>query len=1553
MINISVMRFQDHYTANLTCSLFNSTMTISNQLVVPIVLWGNKAPTHCVSAIHLTHDQRTLVTGCNDGRICVWDVSTSDKGLQITPRCLLFGHSAAVLCLTHGSLSSDSTLLVSSSEAGEMSLWDVTDGRCLESVKLQYIHTAIHSYHVSKSNDVRLFCNGYYAEILVMDVLTLDILFTLSSRVNPDWMSAIHVLRPVKSHDDIVVGLSASGYIKVWTITGNEAKNERVYEDESKPIRCLNALKLTCCAFNQRTLLIVCTKYWQVYDAGDFSLLCSADNPRDERWMGGDFLATDRVLIFSDSGKGYMYRLPSNCDGSSEDFHSKSKAMDQPLLYGTLALPNEKRLLCPPVMSFTSARGHSEKILLRGDSNGRVSFWNLPTIADADVKKIISDKVAPCPEHHPKSTISLQEAWDSMSPTPAGILDQMLTPDYPNFKLTASVYLPLQGRLVLGREDGSIIIISATQTVLLQLLYGKHQTYEDWPPHQLLHGHNGRVNCLLYPHLIHNRYDIAHLLSGGVDFSVCLWDIYTGTLLHRFCVHAGEITQLIVPPVNCNNRVLHSICSVASDHSVSLLALKDKKCIMLASRHLFPIQVIKFRPLDDFMIVGCADGSVYVWQMETGHLDRYVQGLPAEEILSACDENIVSSGDRMTNPAIHFLRGLRHRNLAAIRHATQRGLNQLHHPQAHPSPQSAIDGTEMQRSRAQPLMIQGLKTNPKDQDSHVLFFDIEALVVQLLSEEYASLSPGQLEVQGLINPSEQQKYLALSTSPETQKKFSGLLAKVKDTAENAAQKIQAKAESVGFKTTSGEITIRRKDSGESNGSDGKKTRQMNLAETNLTMEIAQLLLSLLHAWGLDSELDRVCENKLGLLRPMRPVCFGLLSRGGHMALILPTYLHTLQSGVQKKPPPPMEGKHVRLVAPAIPPELLLEEERARVFSSRGHWELSTAMTTTHLLAIIALANTLMSMNSATFIPEQERRRKLHRRLSRADSKAVNSQPTSPGTFSAHSQPGTPSSLPDTNRKEDVVQAMMAAEAGAFSSQQAAIKQGWSLLAALHCVLLPDLVKSEKYKTPQVEMLARRWQDRCLEVREAAQALLLAELRRISPKGRKKLVEEWAPYLPNYGEPYPKNANTPQQHPHGVDNANSVAPATNVSTNNANNNEHADHTKDEEHFSEDEETEEHSLEDTSHRRPSSATEGKRKQTTAIVLLGVIGAEYGHEIETSKKSTPDDQKRRSVVEGFGLTNYSLARYTSQALAFLLLVPPSAAFPQHTALRRAAIDLIGRGFTVWQPYLDVSKILLGLLELCCDSDKLVPSMSYGLPLTPAADSCRTARHALSLIALARPATFITTLVKEVARYNTLAQNAQTLNISMHMTVLNRSKPEILRVIEILMDKKQTDVSDLLVEVMDIVIHCLDHTQLKARGLKETFPAICRFYNVTYCSSTRRIAVGAKSGSLAIYELRASKCQNISAHAAAINACSFSPDGKYLASYSNQENKLCFWQTATGLFGLGNAQTRCIRTYNTPLLNEAAKNNPLRMARLQWGANKIVSLITEDHLEYKFSVT
>lgn len=171
-----------------------------------------------------------------------------------------------------------------------------------------------------------------------------------------------------------------------------------------------------------------------------------------------------------------------------------------------------------------------------------------------------------------------------------------------------------------------------------------------------------------------------------------------------------------------------------------------------------------------------------------------------------------------------------------------------------------------------------------------------------------------------------------------------------------------------------------------------------------------------------------------------------------------------------------------------------------------------------------------------------------------------------------------------------------------------------------------------------------------------------------------------------------------------------------------------------------------------------------------MLGVIGAEFGHEIEPSRRKLEELKKnKKSAQDGFTLQNYSLARHTSnlnssevstllmniyyenhskcdqtfsamfstvflilvfgkmlrkningnnknlktvliifnsgKALTFLLQQPPSRKLPAYSPIRRAAIDLIGRGFTVWEPYVEVSAVLLGLLELCIDSDRLVP--------------------------------------------------------------------------------------------------------------------------------------------------------------------------------------------------------------------------------------------------------
>lgn len=347
--------------------------------------------------------------------------------------------------------------------------------------------------------------------------------------------------------------------------------------------------------------------------------------------------------------------------------------------------------------------------------------------------------------------------------------------------------------------------------------------------------------------------------------------------------------------------------------------------------------------------------------------------------------------------------------------------------------------------------------------------------------------------------------------------------------------------------------------------DGNKRIPPRMEATHV-MEVAQLMLSLIHSWGLDPHLDKVCETQLGLLRPMVPISFGVLSKGGYMSLLLPTWQNTIKKETVQNL---LQGTDAQM-SKSLPESLLRQEALTRLFTARLHWELSTTLTSNHLLGMVAMSNTLMSMNMATFIPEQERNRKLHRQAT----------------------------------KTNVAWASEDDHEEVYTEQQAQIKQGWSLLSTHHCFLLPDKVDAmepRNFKRPQVELMARRWQHHCIEIREAAQQLLLGELGRMGKKGRKQLVENWAQYLPLYTHTEPIAQSTQPSTP-GSANPPPVEP--------------------------NEENEEEEEEEVVRQKPSSLAELKRKQSTAVVLLGVIGAEFGQDISIETTTTP---KKTAETQG----------------------------------------------------------------------------------------------------------------------------------------------------------------------------------------------------------------------------------------------------------------------------------------------------------------------------------
>ncbi|XP_074064126.1 WD repeat-containing protein 7 isoform X2 [Macrotis lagotis] len=1429
-------------------------------------------------------DGATIVTGCHDGQICLWDLSLE---LEINPRALLFGHTASITCLSKACASSDRQYVVSASESGEMCLWDVSDGRCIEFTKLACTHTGIQFYQFSVGNqrEGRLLCHGHYPEILVVDATSLEVLYSLVSKISPDWISSMSIIRSHRTQEDTVVAVSVTGILKVWIVTsevGDTQDTEPIFEEESKPIYCQNCQSISFCAFTQRSLLVVCSKYWRVFDAGDYSLLCSGPSENGQTWTGGDFISADKVIIWTENGQIYIYKLPASCLPASDSFRSDvGKAVENlipPVQYGLLDREDKELFICPPVTRFFYGRRECfHKLLIQGDSSGRLCIWNVPDILEKEEAAEGLEMT---------TSICLQEAFGKLTPCPAGIIDQLsLVPNSSEpLKVTASVYIPSHGRLVCGREDGSIIIVPATQTAIVQLLQGEHMLRRGWPPHRTLRGHRNKITCLLYPHQVSSRYDQRYLISGGVDFSVIIWDIFSGEMKHIFCVHGGEITQLLVPPENCSTRVQHCICSVASDHSVGLLSLREKKCIMLASRHLFPIQVIKWRPSDDYLVVGCSDGSVYVWQMDTGALDRCVMGITAVEILNACDEAVPAAVDSLSHPAINLKQAMTRRSLAALKNMAHHKLQTL---ATNLLASEASDKGNLPKYSHNSLMVQAIKTNLTDPDIHVLFFDVEALIIQLLTEEASRPNTA------LISPESLHKASGNADkggSFLTGKRAAVLFQQVKETIkENIKEHLLDDEDE-------DEEILRQKREESDPEYRSSKSKPLTLLEYNLTMDTAKLFMSCLHAWGLNEVLDEVCLDRLGMLKPHCTVSFGLLSRGGHMSLMLPGHNQPICKPLCGKP----EGERKLSATEGV---------------GKGTYGVSRAVTTQHLLSIISLANTLMSMTNATFIGDHMKKGPVRP-----------PRPSTPDFSKMKSSPPTSSIV-----------------------VQGQIKQGWSQLAAMHCVMLPDLLGLDKFRPPLLEMLARRWQDRCLEVREAAQALLLAELRRIEQGGRKETIDAWAPYLPQYMDSVISPGVTAESIQTATASPDALGAETKV--------------QEEEHDLVDDDITAGCLSSglPQMKKISTSYEERRKQATAIVLLGVIGAEFGAEIEPPKLLTRP-RSSSQIPEGFGLTsggsNYSLARHTCKALTFLLLQPPSPKLPPHSTIRRTAIDLIGRGFTVWEPYMDVSAVLMGLLELCADAEKQLANITMGLPLSPAADSARSARHALSLIATARPPAFITTIAKEVHRHTALAANTQSQQ-NIHTTTLARAKGEILRVIEILIEKMPTDVVDLLVEVMDIIMYCLEGSLVKKKGLQECFPAICRFYMVSYYERNHRIAVGARHGSVALYDIRTGKCQTIHGHKGPITAVAFAPDGRYLATYSNSDSHISFWQMNTSLLGsigmLNSApQLRCIKTYQVPPVQPASpgSHNALRLARLIWTSNRNVILMAHDGKEHRFMV-
>jgi WD repeat-containing protein 7 len=184
--------------------------------------------------------------------------------------------------------------------------------------------------------------------------------------------------------------------------------------------------------------------------------------------------------------------------------------------------------------------------------------------------------------------------------------------------------------------------------------------------------------------------------------------------------------------------------------------------------------------------------------------------------------------------------------------------------------------------------------------------------------------------------------------------------------------------------------------------------------------------------------------------------------------------------------------------------------------------------------------------------------------------------------------------------------------------------------------------------------------------------------------------------------------------------------------------------------------------------------------------------------------------------------------------------------------------------------------------------------------------------------------------------------------LNALIRGKTEILKIIERLIDNQAQDVFEILSDVIEIILFCVDLNQIKTVSLEDLFPPLFKFPMVRYCRETKRIICGCHNGRLIIYEYRASKWhfQGYPAHnGQPIASVAVSADSKYVASYSAYDNSLIFWQSSgASIFNIGSNTIKQLKVCNAAPIQLTVSCNKLAILSFQ---NRTLNLLYHDIIE------
>ncbi|KAF0989755.1 hypothetical protein HZS_7836, partial [Henneguya salminicola] len=1446
---------------------------------IPLVVYSDQPPSHQITCITICKNG-VIVTGSIEGQLVFWTITDDKNELKILAKSMVIAHSSSVESLVDVSNEKleIKSGVISLADNQELCLWNSETCCCLSNIFLHgRFHTlkALPCRYSKMMRDCLLACFGYQNIILIIDPFSLQTIFILKQS---NLKSSIGTIRSIsfassdeKNNDDILLAVTHDNSLITWSLSCNFGALK-----DGDHIETIGICKNLPGEINDPCIRIVCVEPKLAY----YILICSRQNifllknvscmkfitkisTDNFNIINVLFLSHASFVVYFENNSPQLYLIDNDTIIMATRLLIDPNAISQPIV----------ECLCA---SSKSSYLHSQ-YLFGATSNGRLVAWKAN---EEENTGSTNDAIYAC------VSASLADAWKIYKPHGiANNLAQLLS--LQEVIITCSLQLHEYGFMIFGLKSGLIIIASTIELLTNRLLEDSKLNKVSCV---LLKGHIGSVTCLCHPFEGCNNHNPCHLLSGGIDFSIRLWDITAGTQLKVYYPHGGFIQEIFVLSGEMINYSNLTVISVAGDYSVALINLSYEKEILTTNCHTSPVYSVKWRIKEDLLLVYCTDGTLFIWQITTGNLERCVTGKNAIEIFEARGEDefdIIAIDQLQSKKTSHLIVSIDSNDIPKNSHnsfirdiKTKRGFMSSHTHNAHIlSSKKKVFQKVLRKISVKHKQDRNTRVNKDVQDQNInkISPPVSLSNVQSASSTNVTSHPSHHSsacnlaiVQQPVPPAPKNKEETLhSTISSIIPPFDVISIRTGHHDSDfhiflvdfdiLISHLLCEEELINFKNSLFKAnTEPQKISPFTSSSLNIYSCQSMCSMAQAHQSLSLIILTL----GLCPTSDSKTYKKY---------CYSIQNYHSYLLLATAKFLISclrpwgLDSQLDdicknsldlSSPISPvsfgfMAHNKLQLSMPGWSPNTSSSQSTSILeLNYNNHWQMSSVMTAQHLVALASLTNAVLHLYTLDswkepVVPPHHNQQK--DKFSQAH-KIVSYDPISGRQFIT-------TSVPNLYHHK---------QAEVYHSK----KIGWKMAYHQHsCMISLAMKENIYYQQPFIHELICYWLDSFDEVRESCYCILMQELNQMAKPSRQSLVRSWCIYLPNYEEventqieqllilPFDDNIESGGFYGFWPSNK------------------------------------------------------RYRRTIAIFLVSFIVSEFSREYDPLNAVA---NKIRSPTLTAGVM-IVLASIMAKTIKSTICLKKYALYP----MRKAFLFFLGRSFDVWQPHLNLSQLIMALLDTNATLDYYLQFLESNsrhktYQYTMCFDMLLTHRNCLRDIMLSNPETVISMLNKEISRYTStnsyvsIGQSALAAAVayshirqhpnplSSYPSMLQLARNEIIRILDIMSKKMPDKFSELIIDIVDLILACSAHKIIKKdSNFVKTFPFLKQFNMVDYCEHTRRLAVGTTTGQFGMFDVRNLRCSLIQSSNGPITCLKFSSDGRYMVTFCLQEMKICVWNT------------------------------------------------------------